>query len=37
VLAAWQKYQQQGNPLIPALYLAMNEVIDIASRKNGDS
>jgi poly(A) polymerase len=33
VLAAWQVYQQQGNPLIPALYLAMNEVIDIQAEK----
>jgi poly(A) polymerase len=33
VLVAWQKYQQQGEPLIPALYLAMNEVIDLQAEK----
>jgi len=33
VLAAWQVFQQEGNPLIPALYLAMNEVIDIQAEK----
>lgn len=33
VLAAWQAYQQQGDHLIPALHLAMNEVIDIQAEK----
>lgn len=33
VLAAWQSYQQQGNPPIPALHMAMNEVIDIQAEK----
>ncbi|OYY50169.1 MAG: poly(A) polymerase [Methylophilaceae bacterium 17-44-8] len=32
VLAAWQTYQQ-GNPPIPALHMAMNEVIDIQAEK----
>lgn len=33
VLAAWQTSQQQGNPPIPALHMAMNEVIDIQAEK----
>lgn len=33
VLAAWQEYQKQGNNLIPALHMAMNEVIDIQAEK----
>lgn len=33
VLAAWHTYQQQGNPPIPALHMAMNEVIDIQAEK----
>lgn len=33
VLSAWQSYQQQGHPPIPALHMAMNEVIDIQAEK----
>lgn len=33
VLASWQVYQKQGQPPIPALHLAMNEVIDIQAEK----
>jgi poly(A) polymerase len=33
VLSASQSYQQQGNPPIPALHMAMNEVIDIQAEK----
>jgi poly(A) polymerase len=33
VLAAWQALLKQGQPSIPALYLAMNEVIDIQAEK----
>ncbi len=33
VLAAWQTYQEQGNPAIPALHMAMNEVIDLQAEK----
>jgi len=33
VLAAWQKYQTQGNRPIPALHMAMNEVADIQAEK----
>lgn len=33
VLAAWQTSQQKGNPPIPALHMAMNEVIDIQAEK----
>ncbi|HEY0562470.1 MAG TPA: polynucleotide adenylyltransferase PcnB [Methylophilus sp.] len=33
VLAAWQTYQDQGNPAIPALHMAMNEVIDLQAEK----
>lgn len=33
VLAAWQKYQDQGENPIPALHLAMNEVTDIQAEK----
>lgn len=33
VLASWQSYQKQGQPPIPALHLAMNEVIDIQAEK----
>lgn len=33
VLSAWQSYQQQGQPPIPALQMAMNEVIDIQAEK----
>lgn len=33
VLASWQAFQQQGQPPIPALHLAMNEVIDLQAEK----
>ena len=33
VLSAWQASQQQGNPPIPALHMAMNEMIDIQAEK----
>lgn len=33
MLAAWKKYQAEGNHLIPAMHLAMNEVIDIQAEK----
>jgi poly(A) polymerase len=33
VLASWQVYQQQGQPPIPALHLAMSEVIDLQAEK----
>lgn len=33
VLVAWQGYQAQGEPMIPALYAAMNEVIDLQAEK----
>lgn len=33
VLSAWQTFQQQSNPPIPALHMAMNEVIDIQAEK----
>jgi len=33
VLVAWQAYQKQGEPLIPALYLAMHEVIEMQAEK----
>ncbi|MGZ8269625.1 MAG: polynucleotide adenylyltransferase PcnB [Methylophilus sp.] len=33
VLAAWSAYQKQGNHLIPALHMAMNEVIDLQAEK----
>ena len=33
MLAAWKQYQAEGNHLIPAMHLAMNEVIDIQAEK----
>jgi poly(A) polymerase len=33
VLAAWAVYQKQGHYLIPALHMAMNEVIDKQAKK----
>lgn len=33
VLVAWKKYEAQGNRPIPALHMAMNEVIDIQAEK----
>jgi poly(A) polymerase len=33
VLVAWKKYEAQGHRPIPALHLAMNEVIDIQAEK----
>ena len=33
VLAAWDKYQKQGERPLPALFLAMNEVTDIQAEK----
>jgi len=33
VLAAWNKYQKQGERPIPALHIAMNEVADIQAEK----
>ena len=33
VLAAWEQFQAEGNHLIPALHLAMNEVIDFQAEK----
>lgn len=33
VLAAWQSYQDQGQPAIPALHMAMSEVIDLQAEK----
>jgi poly(A) polymerase len=33
VLAAWTAYQKQGHYLIPALHMAMSEVIDLQAKK----
>lgn len=33
VLDAWEQYQAEGNHLIPALHLAMNEVLDFQAEK----
>jgi poly(A) polymerase len=33
MLVAWKKYQAQGEHVIPALHMAMNEVIDIQAEK----
>lgn len=33
VLVAWKKYEAQGHRAIPALHMAMNEVIDIQAEK----
>lgn len=33
VLVAWKKYEAQGQRAIPALHMAMNEVIDIQAEK----
>ncbi|MBC7786915.1 MAG: polynucleotide adenylyltransferase PcnB [Methylophilaceae bacterium] len=33
VLDAWEQFQAEGNHLIPALHLAMNEVIDFQAEK----
>ncbi len=33
MLVAWKKYQAQGEHVIPALHMAMNEVIDIQAGK----
>lgn len=33
VLVAWKKYEEQGHRPIPALHMAMNEVIDIQAEK----
>lgn len=33
VLLSWQAWQQRGEPMIPALHLAMNEIIDKQAEK----
>lgn len=33
VLAAWEEFQEEGNHLIPALHLAMNDVLDYQAEK----
>jgi poly(A) polymerase len=33
VLVAWQIFQKQGNHLMPALFMAMNQVIDLQAQK----